>query len=151
MSARYRKAFVVAAAIISPLCAASPAHAAIISPARFTDTAFIVPGAQTGAAFIAVDPLALRSDNVVVAAAFGQNGERSANGERTVFDSTYGNDEYGNRAGEAAAMTSSEMTRQDFALMMLFAGALVAYQLDRKQRVLRQSSLSELSLVDRGR
>jgi hypothetical protein len=144
MIARYWKVFVVAAATLSPLYAASPARAAIQSPARFIDTAFIVTGPQTGMASIASDPLALRSDTVVVAASFGQNSERSA------FDSAYGSDEYGNRAGEGASIGSGGMTRQDFALMMLFAGALVAYQLDRKQRVLRQSSLSELSLSDRG-
>jgi hypothetical protein len=151
MIARYWKSFVVAAAILSPIYAASPARAAIQSPARFIDTAFVATAPQTGAAFIASDPLALRSDTVVVASAFGQNGERSAIGERSAFDTAYGSDEYGNRAGESPEISSSEMTRQDFALMMLFAGALVAYQLDRKQRVLRQSSLSELSLVDRGR
>lgn len=151
MIARYWKALVVAAAILSPLYAASPARAAIQSPARFIDTAFVVNAPQLGTAFIASDPLALRSDTVVVASAFGQNGERSVNGERSAFDSAYGSDEYGNQAGEGSSIGSGGMTRQDFALMMLFAGALVAYQLDRKQRVLRQSSLSELSLSDRGR
>jgi len=55
--------------------------------------------------------------------------------------------DYGSARGfGGASEAAGGMTRQDFVLMMLFAGALVAYQLDRKQRVLRQSSLSELSL-----
>jgi hypothetical protein len=62
--------------------------------------------------------------------------------------SDYGSaSEYGSAPGfGGASEAAGGMSRQDFALMMLFAGALVAYQLDRKQRVLRQSSLSELSL-----
>ena len=44
-------------------------------------------------------------------------------------------------ASARAAADSSGMTLLDVALMMLFGVGLVAYQLERKQRLLRQSSL----------
>ena len=44
-------------------------------------------------------------------------------------------------ASARAAADSSGMTLLDVALMMLFGVSLVAYQLERKQRLLRQSSL----------
>jgi len=44
------------------------------------------------------------------------------------------------------AARSGAMTALDLALMVLFAAGLLAYQLDRKQRVLRQSSLFAASL-----
>jgi hypothetical protein len=139
----------------------SPVHAALASVARTTNATFVYAGAQSDQAFIAtgfIDGANGHGSGGGMSPFRGGNCElgdcprlyaaATGRAERLPWgaDSDYGMTISGAPGYGSASDDASEMTRQDFALMMLFAGALVAYQLDRKQRVLRQSSLSELSL-----
>ena len=127
-----------------------PAQAAVESVTRFSDAAYMfadvlassslpVNGYGVSAAspfgfgkISFLDPRKCRSGNCfkVRATAFAQIGE----GQRkaAVF--------------HASNSDSGAMTTLDIALMIAFAVGLMAYQLDRKQRVLQQSSLPSLSL-----
>jgi hypothetical protein len=135
------------------------AHATVRSAATISDTATVFTEAQRGET-LAGDLLSASTSanghgvSPVSSSGFEKipswNSDRCASGHcielRTATFGQLGESVSAASAVRGARSDSDAMTALDLALMLLFAAGLVAYQLARKQRVLRQSSVFAASL-----
>lgn len=137
--------------ILLAALAAPTAHANMVGAARFSDAAAVFATAEHHRALVydrtvspastsafenisGWNPAACESNECLrSAAAFGRMAD--------IRLSALANGATSAAAPDHGASDPGAMSAMDVGLMMLFAAGLLAYQLDRKHRVLRQSSL----------
>jgi len=145
---------------IASAYAALPGAATSATSPGFNDVAYLVPDTRSGVALLSDFSTSILSTDGHGMDAYGMNvhgmdahGISVANADSEICRS--GNcvrvlqaqfAPFGDRGKPESSGMTDGMTQLDLALMMLFGVALVAYQLDRKQRLLRQSALIPTSV-----